>query len=91
MDKPVGEPESVRWTITVPKDTDVMLRTHLAQSGLRKGDLSEFVAEAVRWRLFDLNVAGARTRNAAAASAEIEDAIDAALAEVRAGRFRKPR
>jgi len=82
--------ESVRWTISVPKETDVLLRTFLAQTGLKKGDLSEFVANAVRWRLFDLNVAAARAKNADVSSEEIEDAIEQALVAVRAERFRNP-
>lgn len=85
----MAEP-AVRWTISVPKETDISLRTYLAQEGLRKGDLSEFVAEAVRWRLFDLNVTAARAKNAGTSSEAIEDAIEEALAEVRAKRFRKP-
>jgi len=84
------ESDNVRWTISVPKETDVSLRTYLAQMGLKKGDLSEFVADAVRWRLFDLNVSAARAKNADVPSEEIEDAIEAALREVRAERFRKP-
>lgn len=86
----MGESETVRWTISVPKETDVSLRTYLAQGGLKKGNLSEFVADAVRWRLFDLNVTEARAKNASASSDEIEHAIDEALAEVRAERFRNP-
>lgn len=86
----MGESENVRWTITVPKETDVTLRTFLAQTGLKKGNLSEFVAEAVRWRLFDLNVSAARARNVDVPTEEIEDAIEQALKEVRAERFRKP-
>jgi len=86
----MDDPDSVRWTITVPKETDVALRTFLAQTGLRKGHLSEFVADAVRWRLFDLNVSSARAGNESAQTDDIEDAIEAALAEVRAERFRKP-
>lgn len=82
--------DNVRWTISVPKETDVSLRTYLAQLGLKKGNLSEFVADAVRWRLFDLNVSAARARNADVPAEEIEDAIEAALREVRAERFRKP-
>ncbi len=82
--------ENVRWTISVPKETDVALRTYLAQTGLKKGNLSDFVADAVRWRLFDLNVSAARAKNGDVPSDEIEDAIEAALAEVRAERFRKP-
>lgn len=82
--------EPVRWTISVPKETDVLLRTFLAQTGLKKGDLSEFVANAVRWRLFDLNMAAARAKNVDVTSEEIEDAIEQALVNVRAERFRKP-
>jgi hypothetical protein len=81
---------AVRWTISVPKETDLSLRTYLAQAGGRKGDLSEFVADAVRWRLFDLNVTAARAKNAELSSDAIEDAIEDALAEVRAERFRNP-
>jgi hypothetical protein len=73
----------------VPKETDISLRTYLAKTGLKKGDLSEFVADAVRWRLFDLNVTAARAANMDSRSEEIEDAIEQALTEVRAGRFRK--
>ncbi len=84
------ESENVRWTISVPKETDVSLRTYLAQVGLKKGNLSKFVADAVRWRLFDLNVSAARAKNADVPPEEIEDAIEKALTEVRAERFRKP-
>jgi hypothetical protein len=86
----MADSTAVRWTISVPKETDVSLRTYLAQEGLRKGDLSGFVAEAVRWRLFDLNVTAARAKNADVPSEEIEEAIEKALAEVRAERFRNP-
>jgi hypothetical protein len=86
----MDDADNVRWTISVPKETDVSLRTYLAKTGLKKGNLSEFVAAAVRWRLFDLNVQGARSQNAGVPSAEIDDAIEQALVEVRAGRFRKP-
>ena len=82
--------DTVRWSISVPKEIDVSLRTHLAQLGLKKGDLSEFVADAVRWRLLDLNVRAAREKNADVPSEQIEDAIEEALREVRAERFRTP-
>jgi hypothetical protein len=56
IDETPGEPEIVRWTVSIPRETDIAVRTHLAQEGLRKGDLSKFVADAVRWRLFNLNL-----------------------------------
>jgi hypothetical protein len=81
---------NMRWTIFVPKDTDVSLRTYLAQAGLKKGSLSQFVADAVRWRLFDLNVAAAQAHNQEVPTDQLEDEIEQALTEVRKGRFAKP-
>ncbi len=40
----------------VDKSTDIDLRSYLAQQGLKKGDLSKFIEEAVRWRLYDLSL-----------------------------------
>jgi hypothetical protein len=79
--------DSVRWTLTISKDTDVTLRTFLARSGLKKGDLSKFVEDAVQWRLMKLNIAEARARNAHLHPEEIEAAVDQAVSEVRAERF----
>ena len=47
------EEEAVRWTITVSKETDLTLRTFLGAQGMKKGDLSKFIEEAVRWRVFN--------------------------------------
>ena len=79
--------DSVRWTLTISKETDVTLRTFLARSGLKKGDLSKFVEDAVQWRLMKLNIAEARARNAHLRPEEIEAAADQAASEVRAERF----
>jgi hypothetical protein len=82
--------DSVRWTLTISKDTDVTLRTFLARYGLKKGDLSKFVEEAVQWRLLKLNMTEARARNAHLSAEEIQDAVTQALDEVRADRLSKP-
>jgi Ribbon-helix-helix domain len=81
MDNPV------RWTVRVSKETDVAVRTFLAQRGMKKGDLAKFVEEAVRWRVLDQTVAETKARNASASAADIDAAIDEALATVRAERF----
>jgi Ribbon-helix-helix domain len=47
------EEEAVRWAITVSKETDLNLRTFLGAQGMKKGDLSKFIEEAVRWRVFN--------------------------------------
>jgi translation elongation factor EF-G len=83
--------EPVRWTVRVSKDTDVAVRTFLAQRGMKKGDLAKFVEEAVRWRVLDRTVAETKARNAKASVPEIEAAIDEALKTVRVERFAKRR
>ena len=81
--------DSIRWTIKVSKGTDISLRTYLAQHGMKKGDLSKFVEEAVRWRVLDKTVSEVRERNVNVPDGEIEEAIDEALAAVRIGRETK--
>jgi translation elongation factor EF-G len=76
--------EPVRWTIKVSKETDIAVRSFLAQRGYKKGDLAKFIEDAVRWRVLDKTVAEAKARNAALAPEAIERAIDDALATVRA-------
>lgn len=71
---------NVRWSVVVNQDTDRALRTYLAATGGRKGDLSRFVDEAVRTRLFDLTVDAVKERNRAYSQDEILSAIDDALA-----------
>jgi len=79
--------DTIRWTIKVSKDTDISLRSYLAQHGMKKGDLSKFVEEAVRWRVLDRTVTEVRERNVGVPDEEIEAAIDEALAAVRAERL----
>ena len=83
------ENDHVRLTIFLPKETDLLLRTHLAKAGLRKGALSKFVADAVRWQLFRLNLETAQGHNRDVPSDQLEDEIEQALAEVRKERFAK--
>lgn len=79
--------ESIRWTVKVSKDTDISVRTFLAQRGGKKGDLSKFIEDAVRWRIFEQTVSTTKARNASVSLREIESAVDEALAAVRAERF----
>lgn len=81
--------EAVRWNIKVSKRTDLTLRTFLGAQGARKGDLSKFIEEAVRWRLFHCAVQSIKDRNADTDPDELQSIIDAAVAEVRVGRSSK--
>jgi hypothetical protein len=51
---------TTRWTVTVSKETDAAVRNMLVQRGLKKGGLSQFIEEAVKWRLFDQTLIEAR-------------------------------
>ncbi len=79
----------VRWSLSVSKDTDISLRCYLAQQGKRKGDLSKFVEEAVRWRVLDRVAAQTKAQNAHVPPGELQAAIDEAVVAVRAERFKR--
>ena len=78
--------EAVRWNIKVSKETDLALRTFLGAQGMKKGDLSKFIEEAVRWRVFHRTVQDIKTRNAKTDPGELQRLVDDAVREVRAER-----
>ncbi len=75
-----------RWHLSIPDRTDRAVRTFLARTGGRKGDLSRFVDDAVRRRLLDLTLGDIKTRNAGYDQQEILDLIDEEVDAARAGR-----
>jgi len=75
--------ESTRLTITWSKDTDLALRSHLGARGLKKGALSKFVEDAVKWRLFDQTVSEVRDAFADVPADELRNTIDEAVVNVR--------
>jgi hypothetical protein len=75
--------QAVRWTIKVSSETDLALRTFLGARGMKKGDLSRFVEEAVRWRVFDQTVQDVKQRNQGLPPEALEQAIDEAVRAVR--------
>ena len=75
--------EAIRWTIKVSKETDLSLRTMLGAQGMKKGDLSKFVEDAVRWRMFDGRVQSLRNSVRDVPAAELRTAIDEAVRDVR--------
>lgn len=80
------EKQAARWNIKVSKETDLTLRTYLGSQGMKKGDLSKFIEEAVRWRIFHRTVQGIKDQNAGTDPGELQGLIDDALREVRAER-----
>ena len=83
--------EAVRWTIKVSRETDLALRTLLGSQGMKKGDLSNFVEDAVRWRVFDRRVQVLKDRNADVPAAELQAVIDDAVRVERKTRKRSAR
>ena len=71
---------NIRWSVVVPEDTDRALRSYLARTGGRKGDLSRFVDNAVLARLFELTVEDIKEQNRAQSQDDIIEAIKEALA-----------
>ena len=76
--------EAVRWTIKVSPETDLSLRGFLGAQGMKKGDLSKFVEDAVRWRMLDRTVQIVKDRNQDMPADLLEAMIDEAVREVRA-------
>jgi hypothetical protein len=74
---------STRWTVSVSRETDIAVRSFLAQRGMKKGDLSKFIEDAVKWRVFDQTLAEARDRFADIPPQELESLIDEAVAAAR--------
>ena len=72
-----------RWSLSVSQVTDASLREYLGAQGMKKGDLSRFVEEAVRWRMFDNTVQTIKQRNADQDPAALQAMIDQALDAVR--------
>jgi len=75
--------DNIRWTVKVSRDTDIALRSYLAQRGLRKGELSKFVERAVRKEVLAQTAAALKARNQDVPYARLQAIVDEALAQIR--------
>jgi hypothetical protein len=73
-----------RWSVKVSKETDISLRTYLAENGGKKGDLSKFVERAVNTELLRATIRKIQDRNAHVPADVLQAEIDQACAETRA-------
>ena len=78
--------ETTRWNLKVSKEADLDVRTFLGSQGMKKGDLSKFIEDAVRRRLLQCTIQHIRARNTGADPDEIQRVVDEAVTEVRAER-----
>src|ERR1700693_2763472 len=76
--------DAVRWNIKISKDTDIAVRNFLARSGFKKGDLSRFVEDAVRWRVVDQTLGEVRPGFADLSAQQLQDLVDEAVDATRA-------
>ena len=75
-----------RWNLVVADDTDRHVRSYLARTGGKKGDLSRFVDRAVRQAIFWETVESIWERNRHLSSEAVELLADEAVAQARADR-----
>ena len=73
-----------RWNLVISEQTNIAVRSFLALKGFKKGDLSSFVEEAVRWRVFDQTMTEARSGFDDLQVDEAQNMLEEALADVRA-------
>jgi hypothetical protein len=85
----MSESETTRLTITWSKEADHALRTFLGSQGMKKGDLSKFIEEAVRWRIFHQTVREARAAFDDVSPHELQKMIDESVEDVRAKHYRE--
>lgn len=81
---------TIRMTVTFSRETDLALRAYLGAQGMRKGDLSKFIEDAVRWRMFDQAVQAVKARNADIGADDLQAAVDEACSAVRAEMWPQP-
>ena len=77
---------STRWTLVIPENTDKVVRSHLALSGMKKGDLSKFVDRAVRQAVFWDTASDLKTQNSGEDPAAIEAIVQEAVGWARENR-----
>src|SRR5205807_7408487 len=74
----------IRWTVKVSKETDIAVRSLLAERGGKKGDLSKFIERAVQKEVLRATVQQIQERNADLPQDDLQSLIDEACASVRA-------
>jgi len=79
-----------KWTVSVSRNTDISVRSFLAKRGMKKGDLSKFIEEAVKWRVLERTMAEARDKFADMAPEALEALVDEAVMAARGAKADQP-
>lgn len=83
--------ETVRWSLTVSRETDRHARSNLGRASRQKGALSQFVERAVRKELLAQLIARIHAHNAKVPRRVMDREIDEAVRAVRSSRARTRR
>ena len=75
-----------RWNLVISDETDRSVRSYLARTGGKKGDLSRFVDRSVRQAIFWGTLESVWRRNQQLSPNEAQALADAAVIEARASR-----
>ena len=75
--------QAVRWNIKVSKETDRSVRSLLGARGMKKGDFSKFIEDAVRRRVFHRTVQDIKSRNTDKDPELLQQIIDETIKELR--------
>lgn len=88
---PIAPPlqDSTRLTISWSKQVDLALRSYLGAHGMKKGDLSKFIEEAVRWRILYQTVEESRAAFADLPQKQLQKLIDEAVEDARAKSYKR--
>lgn len=76
-------PDDTRWTVKVSKETDIAVRSYLAEHGGKKGDLSKFIERAVQKEVLRATIRDIQDHNAHIPGEKLQQLIDEACASVR--------
>ena len=74
---------TIRWTVTVSRETDRSLRSFLTDHEMQETDLSKFVERAVQKEILTQTAADVKRRNADLAGDRLQALVDTAVAAVR--------
>ena len=75
-----------RWNLVIADETDRHVRSYLARTGGKKGDLSRFVDRAVRQAIFWETIESIWKRNRNLSGEDVQRLADEAVAQARAHR-----
>ena len=75
-----------RWNLVISDETNRRVRSYLARTGGKKGDLSRFVDRAVRQAIFWETAVSIWERNRHLSGEAVRSLADEAVAEARADR-----